>query len=197
MARLYAFPELDVDPIAYVLGTTTNVYTFATLGLGSVRQIMGITIIDGTSSVKLRQLLPRTFAEDYPNVIADASRKASRYTIYGKRIELDRVSDSAYTMQIRVNKFPDDFSSASSASVYEFKDDVIIAGAVTHAYISLQENEDSATWAKIFLGRLQSSIGHQLDAVDWEPEGRAFDYNSGRGTMTGNIEANPLIYFNQ
>lgn len=195
MARVYAFPELDADPISYTLGTSTNVYTFATLALGSVRQIMGITVIDGTSSIKLTQKLARTFAEDHPNVSADAHRKPYYYTIYGKRIEFDRISDSTYSIQVRVNNFPSNFASGSSASVYELKDDVIIAGAVTHAYISLQEKDDAADWAKIFVGRLQASIGHHLDPVDWEPEGRAFDYSSQRSSF-GSPEANPLVFFN-
>lgn len=196
MARAYAFPELDQDPVSYTLSTSTNLYTFTTLGLTSVRQILGLAYIDGTSSYKIPQILWRAFAEDHPYVAGQTSDKPRRYTIWGQRIEFDRVPVSANSLQIRYNKLPVDYTSAGAASVYINKDDVIIAGAVAHAYIALQENDDAATWAKIFTGRLQQAIGHQLEAGDWEPEGRAFDFNGQRASFSGASEANPLVFFN-
>jgi hypothetical protein len=195
MARAYAFPELDQDPVSYTLSTSTNVYTFATLGLTTVRQILGITYVDSSASYKIPQKLWRTFEEDYPYVAGQTADKPRCYAIWGQRIELNRIPSEANAIQIRYNKLPADYTSASAASVYINKDDVIIAGAVAHAYSALQENDDAATWAKIFTGRLQQAIGHQLEAGDWEPEGRAFDYTSQRPSY-GSAEANPLQFFN-
>lgn len=195
IARAYAFPELDQDPVTYTLSTSTNVYTFTTLGLTSVRQILGVTYIDGTSSYKIPQKLWRSFAEDHPYVAGYTTNKPREYTIWGQRVEFERIPVSANNVQIRYNKLPTDYTSASAASVYINKDDVIIAGAVAHAYIALQESDDAGTWAKIFAGRLQQAIGHQLEAGDWEPEGRAFDY-AGQRPSFGATEANPLAFFN-
>lgn len=196
MARAYAFPELDADPIDYTLSTSTNVYTFTTLALTRIRQILGVRIIDGTNSRKLTQKLYRTFEEDYPNVAADSAQKPCEYTIYGRRIELDRLPDSAYTMRIRINQFPDDFASDSDTSDYLQKDDVIVAGAVVHAYISLQEIEDAKAWASIFAGRLQAAVSLVSEPQDWEPEGRAFGMNGRASYPIGGYEANPLVMFN-
>ena len=196
IARAYAFPELDADPVTYALGTVTNIYSFTTLALSRVRSILGITLVDGTSSWKIRQKLWRTFQEDHPYIIGDTTQKSREYTIWGQRIELWPLVPSAYNISIRYNQFPDNYASGSAASAYIQKDDVIIAGAVTHAYISLQETDDAATWAKIFAGRLGSAIGHQLEPADWEPEGRAFDMNGAR-TFSTNVESNPLVFFNQ
>lgn len=178
IARLYAFPELDADPVAYTLGTSTNIYTFATLGLTRVRQILGITVIDSTRSEKIPQRLWRQFQEDFPYPAAQSTRKPSVYTIYGQRVEFDRISDSTYTLQIRINQLPQNYTSGSAASSYINKDDLIIAGAVAHAYVSLQEIEDAKHWAGVFNDRFRAIIGPELDPGDWEPEGRAFDYNS-------------------
>lgn len=195
IARAYAFPELDQDPITYGLSTSTNVYTLATLGLTSCRQVLGVTYIDGTASYKVPQKLWRTFEEDYPYVAGQTADKPKCYTLWGQRLEFNRLPISANNIQIRYNKLPTDYASAGAASVYINKDDVIIAGAVAHAYIALQENDDAGTWSKIFAGRLQQAIGHQLEAGDWEPEGRAFDFASQRPSF-GSAEANPLIFFN-
>jgi len=178
IARMYAFPELDQDPVSYTLNTSTNIYTFANIGLSSsrVRQILGITVVDSTRSKKIPQKLWRQFQEDFPYPSAQAARKPECYTIYGKRVEFDRLPDSTYTISVRANYLPSNYSSSSAASVYENKDDLIIAGAVTHAYISLQENEDAKHWAGVFTDRFRAVIGPELDPGDWEPEGRAFDF---------------------
>lgn len=195
MARLYAFPELDATPISYTLGTSTNIYTFATLGLTRVRQILGITLLDGTSSKKLPQILWRTFQEDHPAPTELADARPSLYTIYGKRIELDRVSDDTYSLSIRINQYPENFSSSSDTSDFENKDDVIIAAAVTHAYISLQELEDAKYWAGVFADRFRAAVGPELDPGDWEPEGRGFDPSTSRAPLL-DAHADPFRFFN-
>lgn len=199
IARLYAFPELDQDPFTSTMSTLTNVYTLSTLGMDNsrMRQILSVTLRNGTQSWKLKQKIFRRFEEDHPNVDADSAGQPRFYTIYGRRLEFWQRPDSAYTVRVRANYLPTDYTSSSAASVYLNKDDVIVAGAVTHAYLSLQENEDAERWSKAFAGRMQAAIGPNMDPQDWEPEGRAFDYNSGRPTMTGDFHANPLVFFNQ
>jgi hypothetical protein len=194
IARIYAFPELDADPVDFVSTIGNNAYTFATMGLARVRQILGITVINGTRSCKTRQKLWRAFEEEFPSPADDPRGQPEYYTIYGRRIELYQVPDLVYTLRIRINQYPDNFASGTSVSPYENKDDVVIAGAVTHAYVSLQENADASAWATIFASRLQAVIGPYQDPQDWEPEGRAFDYNLQRPVQ--NYHANPLVFFN-
>lgn len=198
VARIYAFPELDQDPVDKVLTTNTYAYTFAGLGLSNqrVRQFLSVRLINGTSSWKMKQKLFRQFEEDHPYPDGDSARQPGFYTIYGRRLEIWPKPDSAYTMRVRLNYYPEDFASSSSTSVYLNKDDVLIAGAVAHAYLSLQENEDADRWAKTFASRLQVAVGPEMDPQDWEPEGRAFDFNSGRPTMGGDFHSNPLVFFN-
>lgn len=199
MARLYAFPELDQDPFTSTMSTLTNIYTFATLGMDNIRmrQVLSVTLRNGTQSWKMKQKLFRTFEEDHPNVDADSAGQPRFYTLYGRRMEFWQRPDTAYTVRVRANYYPTDFASSSDASVYLNKDDTIIAGAVVHAYLSLQETEDAASWGKVFGTRMQTAVGPNMDPQDWEPEGRAFDYQSGRPTMTGDFHANPLVFFNQ
>lgn len=194
MARLYAFPELDADPVTYTLTLDQHVYTFNSIGLTRVRQILGVSIINGTSSKKIPQILARTFNEDHPYITGDSSQMPSEYTIYGRRIELWRKPDSAYSMVVRYNQLPADYTSGSAASSYLNKDDVIIAGAVTHAYISLQELEDAKYWARVFEARFQTVVGPEIDPGDWEPEGRAFDFNSQRSSL--DAHTNPFQFSN-
>jgi len=195
IARIYAFPELDLTPLDTTLTANNHTYTFTSLGISRIRQILGVTLVDGTSSRKLRQKLWRQFEEDYPSPTDDPASWPVFYTIYGRRLELYPVPDSAYTLRVRINQYPTDFASGTSTSVYENKDDVIVAGAVVHAYISLQENTDAAAWAPTFAARLQGVIGPERDPQDWEPEGRAFDFNTQRPVP--NFHANPLVFFNQ
>lgn len=198
MARLYAFSELDQDPIDKVLTTNTYAYTFANIGIDNarLRQVMSVVILDGTDSEKITQKLFRRFESDHPNPAAFDGQQPYFYTLYGRRLELYPKPDSTYTMRIRCNYLPQNFASGTSVSDFLNKDDIIIAGAVTHAYASLQENADAKEWAKVFAARLQNAVGPEMDPADWEPEGRAFDYQSGRPTLTGDFHANPLIYFN-
>lgn len=194
IARLYAFPELDTVAANYTLSTSTNVYTFTTLVLSRVRQILSVQLIDGTASQKVDRQLWRGFAQDYPNVDEDPAGKPDIYTIFGQRVEFNKLPDDDYTLKIRYNQYPDDFSGDSDTSDYTYKDDLIVAGAVVHAYVSLQELEDAKYWAGVFAGRLQTAIGLVSEPQDWEPEGRAFDMNGHRSI--GDAHANPLVYFN-
>lgn len=194
IARLYAFPELDADPVTYTLSTSTNIYTFATLGLNRVRQILGVNYIDGTSSYKIPQKLWRDFEERNPYPTGQSPLQPSEYTLYGKRLELDRVPLTANNIRVRYNKLPSDYTAGSAASAYLDKDDIIVAGAAVHAYISLQEVEDAKYWANVFAARFQTAVGPEIDPGDWEPEGRAFDYNSQRSSMTA--ASDPFQFFN-
>lgn len=199
IGRLYAFPELDQPATTTGLAIDDYTYTFTQLGLTDqrVRQILSVRLINGTSSTKLTQRLFRTFEEAHPYIEGDSARPPCEYTVYGRGLELWPKPDSTYSLKIRVNYYPTDFTSSTDTSVYINKDDVIIAGAVAHAYNALQENADAAVWAKIFAGRLQAAIGPDMDPQDWEPEGRAFDYGSGRPSFGhGEYHADPLVYFN-
>lgn len=201
IARAYAFPELDYDPVDYALtaGAANYSYTFtavfgATIAT-RIRQVLGVVLINGTSSQRLDQLLSRRFEQDHPYVEGDATGTPEQYSIYGRRFEFWRAPVSAYSARFRVNLLPANFTSSSAASNYINKDDVIIAAAVVHAYISLQEIEDAKSWAETFMGRLKSAVGHELEPGDWEPEGRAFDFNSQRSSLDSH--ADPFQFFNR
>lgn len=194
VARNFAFKELDAGPVDFTLTEDTGNYTFATLGISNVRQIMSIKIINDTRSEKLTYLHPRNFRKRFPNPAADTKQQPVYYTTWGSLVEVYPYPDDDYVVQLHWNKYPEDFTAVSSPSAYENKDDLITAAAVMEAYIGLQQYEDAKNWmSQSYIPKFQDILRLEFQPADWEPEGRATDMNG-----NGSIEwwSNPLVFGN-
>lgn len=173
VARAYNFQELldwktDAATVAdlkrYPLETGTS-----NLGLTRPKDILSIVLVDGENSRRLEPKGYRWFERKFPRPENYTTGRSSIYVKYGSYVELFRIPDDAYTLSIRYSKWPTPFSTDSSVSDYDNKDELLVAAGVLETYLALEEYTDAATWMQKFLGLLRDSVIDEGEP-DLEPQ---------------------------
>jgi len=133
------------------LSTTTTTADDKYIGLPSApRQIYSLRLIDGTLSRKLTLVPARDWDRVIPYPEALSTGRPTKYTIWQSTIELYRIPDDTYTLELRWLASPTAFSSDSDVvSDFNEKDGVIIAYATSWAFASLGDKERAAYWYTI------------------------------------------------
>lgn len=139
------FEELEVseDKVLTYTGVpaTDKVLAFSSLTNSNPHKIWSVRVIDGLTSWKLTYVQNRKFDLIVPNAAAEAVDKPTHYTLWEKRFEWYPVINAAYTMRLRLSKWPTAFSDASPSATSSLseKDDLIIWKATALAFASLGE----------------------------------------------------------
>lgn len=186
IARAYSFYELETlhttaDTVAdvkrYPLTAGTN-----NLGMSRVKDIVTIRLIDSENSRKLERWSVRKFDRIYPRPENFTSDRPSIYVRDGNTLEMFRIPNAAYDLDIRYSQWAQDFSSGAQESDFKDKDELIVSAGVLETYLALEEYEDAKIWYQKFIGNLGNSIRAEGD-VDWEPDAEPHnfrpDYASG------------------
>ena len=180
IAKSYDFYELQSKNITAVTVANIKTYPLETgtnnLGLTSVKNIRSIVLIDGTNTERSRKLEfwnYRRFDDRFPRPENYPTDIPTIYTREGDNLELFKIPDAIYTMNIRYNKWPTVFTTGSQVSDYSNKDELIITAGVLETYLALEEYSDAAIWMQRFLGQLKDSILEDQDP-DWEPQAQPF-----------------------
>ena len=186
IARSYNFHELNAlnTTAALVIDIKTYPLVTGTYNLGLIRpkDITSIKLMDSQNSFKLERWSDRKFDRFYPRPENFASGIPSLYIRWGNSVEIFRIPNLAYSLNIRYPQWPSDLTSGSQSSDYEYKDQLIIASAILEGYLHFEEYNDVQIWAQRFLGLLSDSIKAVGD-MDWEPQAEEFmsrgGYSSG------------------
>lgn len=180
IAKSYDFYELQAKSTSAVTVADVKTYPLETgtnnLGLTQVKDIRSIVLIDGTNTERSRKLTfwnYRRFDEHIPRPENYPTDIPSIYTREGDNLELFRIPNAAYTMNIRYCKWPTNFTTGSQVSDYTDKDELIVTAGVLETYLALEEYNDAAIWMQRFLGQLRDSIMDEGD-TDWEPTAQDF-----------------------
>jgi hypothetical protein len=153
------------------------------LGLTRPKDIESIRLIDSANSKTLRRWGRRKFDRRFPYPENYSEGRPSIYIVHGRNVEFFRIPDAAYTLHIRYPQWPEEMSTGSSTSVYEYKDQLIITSGILEGYLHFEEYKDVEVWAARFLGQMAEAIKAEGD-MDWEPEAEEFSYGRG-GHLSG------------
>lgn len=173
IARHFSFDELKTiqesaatvtDVKRYPLETGTN-----NLGLTKVKDIESLKIMDSENSRKLDLWSYRRFDKAFPRPENFASDRPWLYIRYQREVELFKVPNAVYTLEIRHSKWATDMANDANVSEFLEKDDLIVIGAIMEAYMALEEYADAKIYFQRFIGVLGNSVKVE-GLVDWEPE---------------------------
>lgn len=180
IAKSYDFYELEAKSTTASTVASVKTYPLETgtnnLGLTGVKHIRSIVLIDGTNTPRSRKLKfwnYRRFDDKFPRPENYDSNVPALYTREGTNLELFRIPDAVYTLNIRYSKWPTVFSSGSQTSDYSNKDELLVTAGVLETYLALEEYADAGVWMQRFLGQLKDSIIDEGD-TDWEPQAEFF-----------------------
>jgi len=177
IARVHNFEELE--------GLNTSLSTsytgtpaddkFVTLP-STVRKIHDIRLIDGSESRKLQGFLYKEFDKRIPYPEKYATGKPSIYTKWAGKLELWKIPDAAYDLDIRITAWPTAFNASSDvASDLDEKDDALIMLAVSWGYLSLRNMEDANKFWAIYKNMLNDIVGEDIEQPSIELVGDTMD----------------------
>lgn len=135
------------------------------------REFYSISLVTGTGeSRKLSYAENSQFERLFPEPEFHAAQKPKWYTRYAKSIYLAPVPDAAYTYRIRGIKWPDDLSTGtlSNTSNFDYKDEILIHGAVYHLYYRLKETEVGGRFFTSYRDMVQKAKGENIEKPDRE-----------------------------
>lgn len=177
LARAISCSELEVKKTDSATVANVKTYPLVTgtnnLGLTRPRDIRSIRLIDGANSRNLIKKSYRWFDKRFPRPENYSSGRSSFYIPEGSNIELFRIPDTVYTMEIRYNQWPTDFSTGSQTTDFDNKDELLVTAGVLETYLALEEYNDAQVWFNKFKGQV---IDAQTDEeeTDWEPEADSY-----------------------
>jgi hypothetical protein len=173
IARYHSFYELNglkedaytADTIkTYPLETGTN-----NLGLTRVKDINTIRLIDSANSIKLKRWHHRKFDIRFPRPENYATGRPTIYTRWGNNLELFRIPNATYTLEIRYTKWAQDLATDAQVSDFVNKDELLIAAGIFETYLALEEYTDAQIHYPLFLGKLKDAAMDDKSDIDWEP----------------------------
>lgn len=173
LARAFSFDELKdikddaatvLDVMRYPLTTGTN-----NLGLTRVKDIESFKLMDDENSMKLVNWPARRFDQRYPQPTNFTTGRPSLYVRYQREVELFKIPDAVYTLEIRYSQWASDLTNGTGVSDFLHKDQLLITAGVLETYMALEEYADAKLWFQRFIGQLADAIKVE-GLVDWEPQ---------------------------
>ena len=178
LSRAYSFPELDIrDTTTADTVADTFTYSFTTLfgATHRTKDIRAVVIENGTSSVRLTQLLETQLYKEVPYPEGESTNKPNIYVRLGNNLQLFPVPDAAYDIHTIRSEHDSRAASDDSYSTFDFKDDLIVVGTIVEFYNYMQEFRDAKSWDRIWKSKLVEAVKPYAHPDDWSPEGRAFN----------------------
>ncbi len=154
-------------------GTLTadeSLYSFP----ANMKDLYTFVLRDDSNSRKLVYVRARTFDEMYPDPSNNSTGRPERYVDHGTYLQLDPITDSAYTVRCRCSVYNGDLEGSTSEPLFDGKDPIIIARAMAHTNWLIKEPEMAEYWNRLAQERLQIAIMGDHSAEDWTPVARPF-----------------------
>lgn len=170
IARAKKWEELDATT-AGTLGFTSTPLAdkFLTLPTGT-RDIYTFRLIIGNGeSRKLERKTKRFFDRRIPEPEYYSVGKPEMYMVFAGSAEMWRVTDAAYTYDIRRCKWPLAFTGEADLtqiSELDEKDDMITALSISWAMQSIGRGDDASRWWRIYVNMLNSAMKEEAEDPD-------------------------------
>lgn len=138
IARKYNFDALKDEDTS--LTTTANDDTPISLP-SNTKSIMGVRIIDGTSSFDLTYKPPSWFRRWHPNPGAHSSSKPRLFTVINGAFRFAPVPNAIYTLYVDRNKWPSNLLTDASEPDFgdDLVDDIIVEFGIAYGFQSFGE----------------------------------------------------------
>ena len=172
VARAFDWHEMQqyIDFTLPYTGTDTDrFYTVPS----NLRKIYSFRIVDPVDVSKARRLrfVPQFQWDDGIPDSRDYERDTPEiYTIWGTQFEFFRIPDQAYNTELRVAKWPTDFTEAATTQTSDLlnKDDMIICLSVSWAFLTLREEDSANYWFGIYKDMLVDATNENVEEHELE-----------------------------
>lgn len=145
-----------------------------------LKDIFGLTLQDGSSSLPLSFIFARYFDELFPRPETTSTRRPFLLVDYGKQYELYPIPDASYTINFRYWKYPTKLIADGDTSELLDKDLVIVAGATAYGFQSIREMVDSERWEAMFSKYKKEEEKANKKGKSWKMVARGFRSGGGR-----------------
>ena len=155
LARLHSFAEMNKtvpSTLTYTGVAATDMYLPMPDTAPYIREIFSVVLKDGQQSHKLTQVPTRKWDRILGDVSASNVNNPPRfYTVWdyaSAQAEIFPLPDKTYYVQWRISQWPTPLSATGDKSIFRFKDELIIEGAIIYLMYSLGKEEDAAKHVK-------------------------------------------------
>lgn len=172
IARQHHWDELRQGPTDITLSASGTAEADKTVDLtgsmSNIRTIHKAVVEDSGSSYALTYMTPAQFDEFVPLPEYYSRDRPVVYTQWGLgTLLVYPVPDSAYTLRMRWEKWPDDFANDSDTSDLLWKDDMLVFLALSYRFALLREEEQANRFWVYYKNELKSALeGEEHDAPD-------------------------------
>ena len=156
----------------YVKATTDTVanqseYSLP-LGTDRLKDLVSITLSDGSSrGVRLKYVPYRQFHEIIPVPSSGQLGKPQHYAVWDNVIQLYPTPSDIFTLNLLYVKWPDELVEGEEPEIMGV-DDLIIAGATSSLFMSLQQVEPAGIWHQQFNILLREAVQADIKNTDAE-----------------------------
>lgn len=138
------------------------------LGTDRLKDLVSITLSDGSSrGVRLKYVPYRQFHEIIPVPSSGQVGKPQYYVVWDNVIQLYPTPSDIFTLNLLYVKWPDELVEGKEPEITGI-DDLIIAGATSSLFMSLQQVEPAGIWHQQFNILLSEAIQADVKNTDAE-----------------------------
>jgi len=193
LARIHDFDELRQKATATTVVTSDaeadKTLSFPTLTDARIRKIYSMRLVDSAGSImarKLKKVLTKNWDKVIPEPEFYSRGSPTHYTVYSNNeFELWKVPDIAYTINIRVSRWPKQVAITGEGNSIDLEnvDDLIITLSTSYLYHSLGRTDKGKEFYGIYKGMAKEALIE--DTTDYDEAMSGIDptdnFGSGRG----------------
>ena len=165
IARLYDFAEMSKtvsNTLPYTGVPTADMFLPMPDSAPYIREIFSVVLKDGAQSHKLRQIPTRT----WDRVLGDPSALSGNdrpyfYSIWdyqSAKAEVYPLPTKSFSVQWRISQWPVPLVATTDKSIFRFKDELLIEGAIIYLMYSLGMEEDAAKHVRKLAGYMEEAV---------------------------------------
>jgi len=166
IARYHNWKDLYVKATTETIANQSE-YSLP-LGTDRLKDIVSITLSDGSSrGVRLKYVPYRQFHEIIPVPSSGQVGKPQNYVVWDNVIQLYPIPSDMFILNLLYVKWPDELVEGEEPEITGV-DDLIIAGATSSLFMSLQQVEPAGVWHQQFNILLSEAVQADIKNTDAE-----------------------------
>lgn len=198
IARLYDFAEMNKtisNTLTYTGVPAADMFMTMPDSAPYIREIFSVVLKDGSRSHKLRQIPTRT----WDRVLGDPSQLAGNdrpyfYTVWdyqSAQCEIFPLPTQDFAVQWRVSQWPTPLVNPVDKSVFRFKDELIVEGAIIYLMYSLGMEEDAQKHVRKLAGFMDEAV--KADPREPDIDVQPSPFSEMQGDFQGAYWVNPFV----
>jgi hypothetical protein len=198
IARLYDFAEMNktvTSTMTYTGDPQVDMFIPMPDVAPFIREIFSVVLMDGTRAHKLRQIPTRT----WDRVLGDPSALSGNdrpyfYTVWdysSAKAEIYPLPTDTLPINWRISQWPTPLVNPNDKSIFRFKDELIIEGALIYLMYSLGKEEDAQKHVKKLAGFMEEAV--KADPREPDIDVQPSPNSEMQGDFQGAYWTNPFI----